>query len=262
MDSRKQILSDFYANCCNEDNRLIGDKHSQIEFITTTKYIDKYLMPGDKILEIGAGTGRYSIFYAQKGFCVNAIELVEHNLQIMKSKITPDLNITAEQGDALDLSRFADDTFDVCLVLGPLYHLYNQQDMVQAINEAIRVTKKHGIIFLAYLTSDSIMLDWAIDGHLIDGQNVDFDKNFKMINYPEGLFAAFYIKEFKKLMTNFNVKALKNITTDGVSHHIKDKINKLNDDEFNVWLKYHLSTCERFDLQGYGNHMLYICQKL
>jgi len=261
MSNRKKIINDFYANVCDEDNRLIKDKHSQVEFITTTKYIEKYLKQGDKILEVGAGTGRYSLYYAELGYEVNAVEYVNHNVKILKSKIKKGMKIKAEQGDALDLSRFEDNTFDVTLILGPLYHLYTLEDQKKAISEAIRVTKKNGIIMIAYLTSDSIMIDWALDGHLIDGQDIDFDKNFKMINYEEGLFSSFYVKEFKNLMKDFSVKYLKNIATDGISHHVDEKINKLTDEEFEVWIKYHLSTCEREDLQGYSNHMLYICKK-
>ena len=261
MSNRKKFLNDFYINVCDEDARLIKNKHSRVEFITTTKYIEKYLKQGDKILEVGAGTGRYSLYYAEKGFEVNSIEYVKHNVEILKSKIQKTMKIKAEQGDALDLSRFADNTFDVTLVLGPLYHLYTLEDQKKAISEAIRVTKKNGIIMIAYLTSDSIIIDWALDGHLIDGQNRDFDKNFKIINYEEGLFAAFYIKEFKNLMKDFDIKYIKNIATDGISHHVKNQIDSLTDEEFEVWIKYHLSTCEREDLQGYSNHMLYICKK-
>lgn len=261
MSNRKKFINDFYTKVCNEDVRLIKDKHSSVEFITTTHYVDKYLKQGDKILEVGAGTGRYSLHYAEKGYEVNAIEYVSHNVKVLKSKIKKGMEIKAEQGDALDLSRFPDNTFDVTLVLGPLYHLYTLEDQKKAISEAIRVTKKNGIIMIAYLTSDSIMVDWALEGHLIDGQDKDFDNNFKMINYEEGLFAAFYVKEFKNLMKGFDIKYLKSVAADGMSHHVDKKINKLTDKEFEVWIKYHLSTCEREDLQGYSNHMLYICKK-
>ena len=127
----------------------------------------------------------------------------------------------------------------------------------------MRVTKPGGIIMLAYLTSDSIMATWALGkGHLLDGYLTDFDESFKMINYEEGCFSAFYISEFKEIMSKFNINYLKNIATDGLAHHYKEQIDSLNSKEFNMWFKYHLSTCEREDLQGYSNHMLYICKKL
>lgn len=261
MDERTKNLNMFYSDKCDEDLRLTS-KHGSIEFITTTKYINELLKKGDRILEIGAGTGKYSLYYAEKGFKVNAIEFVNNNLNVLKGKITEDMDIVAEQGDALDLSRFDDNTYDVTLVLGPLYHLYDKKDIDKAISEAIRVTKKDGIIAIAYLTSDSIMVNWGLMGnHLIDGYPNDYDDNFKMINYPGGIFAAFYINEFKDIMSNYNVEYMKNIATDGLAHHLKEKIDSLTDEEFDIWLKYHLSTCEREDLQGYSNHMLYICKK-
>lgn len=259
--NRQEILNNFYNEDCAEDTRL-ESQHGQVEFLTTIKYIEEYLKPETKILEIGAGTGRYSLYYANKGYDVTAIEYVQHNDDILKSKIKDNMNIVAEQGDAVDLSRFENNTFDVTLVLGPLYHLYEDKDINKAIEEAIRVTKKDGIIAIAYLTSDSIMIDWSLMGdHLINGYPNDFDDNFKMTRYPQGVFAPFYISEFKNIMSKFNVELLHNVATDGFTHHVKDKIDSLSKEEFEVWMRYHLSTCEREDLQGYSNHMLYICKK-
>ncbi len=261
MKDRKEFLNEFYNESCHEETRLVS-KHGSVEFLTSDKYISSYLKKGDKILEIGAGCGKYSLHYADLGYKVASIELIERNLNVLKNGIKKGMDIEAYQGDAIDLSRFADNTFDVTLVLGPLYHLYESDDINKAISEAIRVTKKGGIICIAYLTSDSIMVGWALqDNHLLDGRGKDFDSNYKMINYPEGLFAAFYIKEFKELMSKYDVEYLKNIATDGMSDHFGDKIDSLSDEEFEVWLDYHFSTCEREELQGYSNHMLYICRK-
>ena len=122
------ILNAFYKEGYIEDDRLTRDKMHYIEFITTTSYIDKYLKSGDKILEVGAGTGAYSLYYANKGYQVDAIELVQANVNTMKTKITDTMNINAIQGNALDLSRYADESFDIVLLFGPLYHLKNDAD--------------------------------------------------------------------------------------------------------------------------------------
>ena len=258
---RDEVLNKFYNDSCNEDVRL-DSKHGQVEFLTTTKYIEEYLKPDSKILEVGAATGRYSLYYAKKGYNVTAIEYVDHNVEILKSKITDEMDIIAEQGDGCDLSRFEDNTFDITLVLGPLYHLFDDKDINSAIKEAIRVTKQDGIIAIAYLTSDSTMISWGLLGnHLIDGYPKFFDENFKIRRFPEGIFSHFYISEFKELMGNYNVELLHNVATDGFSFYVKDKIDSLTDEEFDTWMRYHLSTCEREDLQGYSNHMLYICKK-
>ena len=259
MDNREKILNDYYSNY-DEDSRLIKDNTHRLEFITTDTYINKYLKENDKILEVGAGTGRYSLYYASKGYDVTAIEYTDHNLEILKSHIVDGMNIRAEQGDAVDLSRFADNTFDVTLVLGPLYHLYENNDIKNAISEAIRVTKKDGYIYIAYITSDGVMSDWGID-HLIDGYPKDFDSSFKFNRFPEGVFAPFYISEFEDLMSKYDITFMHDVATDGIANIVSDKINNLTEEEFKVWSMYQLSICERRDLQGYSCHMLYICKK-
>ena len=259
MNKREEIINEHYKGY-DEDNRLVKDQTYNIEFLVSKEYIDKYLKKGNKILEIGAGTGRYSLYYAKQGYDVTAIEYVQHNLDILKSKITNDMTIRAEQGDAVDLSRFSDNTFDVTLVLGPLYHLYDDSDINKAISEAIRVTKKNGIIMLAYITSDGVFDHWGLN-HLFDGYPNYFDKNFKLIRYPEGIFAPFYISEFKDIMSKYDISFLHNVATDGIARLISEKINNLTEEEFNIWVKYQLSVCEREDLQGYSCHMLYICRK-
>ena len=141
--TKYQLLKDYYSTGV-EDKRLQADKAHQVEFLTTTRYIDKYLKHNDKILEVGAGTGAYSIYYAEKGYEVNSLELVPENINILKSKITKDMNINVTEGTALDLSCYEDNTFDMTLVLGPLYHLYTEEDKKKAIEEALRVTKPNG----------------------------------------------------------------------------------------------------------------------
>ena len=125
MNERNEVLNNHYNNY-DEDSRLIKNNSHMLEYITTTNYIYKYLKPNMKILEVGAGTGRYSLKYAKEGYEVYSIEYVNHNLEILKSKIEPNMNIKAELGDAIDLSRYEDNTFDITLVLGPLYHLYEK----------------------------------------------------------------------------------------------------------------------------------------
>ena len=133
-----------YYNKFNEEKRL-SSRHGQVEYITSMKYIHEYIesMDNPKILDVGAGTGRYSVALANEGYDVTAIELVRYNLGILKSKKS---TVKAYQGTALNLSRFEDDSFDVTLVFGPMYHLHAFDDKVKALNEARRVTRKDGII--------------------------------------------------------------------------------------------------------------------
>ena len=78
----QNILNQFYENY-DEDGRL-SSRYGMVEYLTTMCYIEKYLRPGMRILEIGAATGRYSHALAQQGYRVDAVELVQHNIEIFK----------------------------------------------------------------------------------------------------------------------------------------------------------------------------------
>lgn len=256
----EKILNDFYNNY-DEDSRLVRDKAHKVEYITTTKYIEKYLKIGDRILEIGAGTGRYSLNYAEKGYRVDAVELVKKNLDILKSKITDKMNINAIQGNCVDLNMYANNTFDITLVLGPLYHLYDDENINKAISEALRVTKKGGKIFLAYITDDAVVLSYGLRKGNMKKLKLLCDDNWNVKKIPEEIFSTYKVDNFTKLIDEFNVKRLETIATDGISANMQDYINKLDEEEFKIYLDYHLKNCMRKDLIGYSNHILEIVEK-
>lgn len=83
MSTREEIVKGFYGEI-EEEKRLTKSRHGQLEFATTMAYIHRYAKPGDRVIEIGAGTGRYSIFLAKEGMDVTAVELVEKNLSVLK----------------------------------------------------------------------------------------------------------------------------------------------------------------------------------
>ena len=78
----------------NEDSRLNHSKAARVEFVTTVHYIEKYLKGGDKILDIGAGAGEYSLYFARKGYEVSALELADANIAAFKKKLTPRIKLT------------------------------------------------------------------------------------------------------------------------------------------------------------------------
>ena len=130
----KDYLTNFYE-AYDEEGRL-GSKHGMVEYITTMKYIEKYLKPKMRILEIGAATGRYSHALAQRGYQVDAVELVEHNIEIFKQNTIEGEPVTITQGNAIDLSDFESDIYDITLLLGPMYHLFTREDQLKALSEA------------------------------------------------------------------------------------------------------------------------------
>ncbi|MBE5783519.1 MAG: class I SAM-dependent methyltransferase [Clostridiales bacterium] len=260
MSQRIKIVNAIYTNI-DEDTRLDRSRHGQMEYITTMEYIHRYASKGDKILEIGAGTGRYSVTLAKEGYNTTAIELVEHNLDILKAKSVGLKNLQAYQGDALDLSRFRDGAFDITLVLGPMYHLYDKNDVSKAINEAIRVTKKRGIVLVAFLSVYSVLFDY-FNGRFVEGIEENFTNDYFVKHFEEQLFTGYDIVEFERLFNDKQVDYLSTVAADSIlelAERGKDFV--MTDDEFKAFTKYHLATCEKRELLGCSSHLLYICRK-
>ena len=87
---------------------------------------------------------------AEFGYDVTALEYVERNLNILKSKVEKHHKIETILGDAMDLSQFKDESFDVILNMGPLYHFPNYEDRDRVVKESMRVLKKGGTAFFAF----------------------------------------------------------------------------------------------------------------
>ena len=258
METNRYII-DFY-NHYDEDSRL-APRHGMVEFLTTMRYIERFIRPGDRVLEIGAGTGRYSHALARQGYAVDAVELVEHNIEVFRQNTLLEENVRIVQGNALDLSAFPDRTYDIVLLLGPLYHLYNDEDKRQALREAIRVTKKGGVVFAAYVISDGCLLEMAFRHHKIDVAQYIKDglldgETFAAKSEPKDLFELVRKEDVDALMKAFPVTRLHYVATDGCAPLLQEEIDAMDDEAFQLYLRYHFAICEREDMLGVSNHVV------
>ena len=259
-----RYLTEYY-NGYTEDGRL-ASRHGSVEFLTTMRYIRKYIKPGDRVLEIGAGTGRYSHALAGQGYAVDAVELIEHNINIFRQKTVPGTQVSVLQGNAMDLSGFADSAYGITLLLGPLYHLFTAQDKHKAISEALRVTKPGGVVFAAYIISDASVL---FSGFMEKRYALaDFIKNgaidpqtFAARSAPELIFELVRREDIDALMRSFSVKRLHYVATDGHADHMREALDAMDDAAFDLFMRYHFATCERADMAGLSSHTLDIFTK-
>lgn len=257
-----KLLTDFYSNY-DEESRLLS-KHGQVEYLTTMRYIEKYLRPGMRILEVGAATGRYSHALAQMGYQVDAVELVQHNIILFNEKTKPGESVIVRQGDARDLSVFQDDTFDMTLVLGPMYHLFTEEDQKQALREAIRVTKPGGTVFAAYCGNEATMVQYCFGRGMIREEryrNLIDPVTFKASSDPAELFQLYRKEDIDALMAEFPVTRLHYIGTDMATNYMRETIDSMDEELFDQYLKYHFAICERADCVGTSHHILDISRK-
>lgn len=256
-------LRDYYENY-DEDSRL-RSKHGPVEFLTTMRYIEKYLSDNCRIIEIGAGTGRYSHALAQKGYRVDAVELIEHNIEIFKSKTQEGEDISIVQGNATDLSNFEDNTYDVTLLLGPMYHLFTVEEQKNALSEAVRITKKGGTIFVAYIGNDSVILQYCFGRGIINiepyASLVD-PVTFKADSDPSELFVLDRRENIESLTDGLPVERINFVGTDMATYYMRETVENMDDETFQKYLNYHFYICERQDMVGISNHFLDVLKKI
>jgi ubiquinone/menaquinone biosynthesis C-methylase UbiE len=251
-------IKKYYTKKYCEDIRLTKDNMHKAELILTFETIRKYLKSGMKILELGAGTGAYSIQLAKEGYDVTAVEIVKYNLDILKSKIKPKMKINPILGTATDLKRFTDEQFDIVLSLGPMYHL-SKKERLKSLKESIRVCKHNGILIFAFISNYICMADYF-------KKNVKALLNDKIINknnfhFIDNVFTFVTIPEIEDLFKKVKLQKLDLLSPDGISRLLTDEINKFNKKEFEFWLDYLRKTANNPSLIGYGTHALYVAKK-
>lgn len=258
-----------YYNKFNEDKRLLS-RHGRVEFYVTYTYIQRHLSAvlderkcaksDIKIMDIGAGTGAYCIPLAEEGYTVSAVEMVKHNLGILKKKTTM---VDARQGNACNMKKYADDTFDVTLLFGPMYHLFSNEDKIKALSEAKRITKPGGVIFVAYVMNEYGVITYCFkERHIREiMENHRLTEDFHTVSQVENLYDYVRIEDIDKLNQQCGLKRKMIISPDGAADYMRQYLNKLDEEEFQYFLDYQLSICERQDLIGAGAHTVDILIK-
>ena len=257
------FLEQYYNNY-DEEGRLLS-RHGQVEYLTKMKYISECLsgMTEPKLLEVGAGTGQYSVTLAKQGYQVTAVELIAHNLDILCSKLDGTEPILALQGNALDLSAFPDASFDLTMLLGPMYHLYTKADKLQALSEAVRVTKPGGYLLVAYCMNDPTVVQYVFGKNKLHEvmELHMLTSDWHCISEPKDLFEMVRTEEIAALDAEFPVERVKLIATDGATNYKREYIDAMDDATFEKWMEYHFAVCERQDLVGASHHTLDILRK-
>lgn len=259
-----------YYNKFNEDKRL-NSRHGQTEYVTSMKYLNEYLEKlmqkkgyTDKsqlsILDVGAGTGRYAVSLAKEGYAVTAVEPVKHNLMRLKKKSDKICGIC---GNALNLKKLADESFDLVIGFGPLYHLEAWEDKAKALSEMKRVLKPDGYLFVTYIMNEYAVLIYAIrEKHILEAmQSGALDEEFHCRGNADALYSFTRIEDMDKLNETLGLTLEKRFTSDGPANHMRRDLNALSQEEFEAFLQYQLCTCERKELLGASGHVVDILTK-
>lgn len=242
-----------------EDLRLLR-RHGIVEFEVTMHHLRRFLQPGQFLLDIGAGTGRYTSALMAEGYKVKAVELVRRNIEVFLKR-EPEADVV--QGDARNMAFLPDGIADVTLLLGPLYHLISDEEKLKALCEAKRVTKPGGVIFVAYLMNEYSILSYCFDedriGELLAKGQVD--KDFHIQAKDDELYDYVRIDDINRLNEKAGLERVTIFSPDGASDYIRTRLNRMNEETFAHFIKYQKCISERPDLIGAGSHVVDVVRR-
>ncbi len=252
-----------HYNKFNEDKRL-KSRHGMVEYINTVRRVREYIeLKGEniRIFDIGAGTGAYCGPLSEEGFEVFAVELIQHNLGRLKQKYP---KVNAHKGNALNLKKFKDESFDITLLFGPMYHLFGNADKQKALMEAKRVTKKGGIIFVAYLTNEYALITRGFkEHHILDAiKEGKVTSSFVVNNSEEDIYDYITLDDINNLNEKCGLVREKIFSPDGPADYMREQLKEMSEEEFSVFVDYQYKAGERYDLLGAGAHLVDVLKRV
>ncbi len=263
----KQIIKEYYnSNASGEWNRIVD----RPEFVITSRYLDRYINPGDKVLDIGGGPGRYSLHLAAKGASVTLFDLAEENLKFAQVQAAEQgLHIETVCGDACIADELVSGSFEHVLLMGPMYHLLDEADRIKAVNASLRLLKPGGVIFISFIS----MIAGVIFAMKIAPEIITSDVPAE-IEYRSSLYAgksfggdaftqAYFIDqhELSEFMGQFPLQKLHLFGQEGITSPCEGNIMSQPKEIVDAWMDFAEQLCEREELLSWSEHLMYVGRK-
>jgi S-adenosylmethionine-dependent methyltransferase len=260
-------VQNFYdENVKNEWERL-GIRH-RTEFAVIMRALKEFLPPTPaRVIDIGSGPGRYALFLANQGYGVTLVDLAEGNLAFAREKAR-ETGVKLEgvfQMNALDLSAFPAESFDAALLMGPLYHLWQESERLQALGEARRLLKPGGVLFATFISRFAPFRDAASKGMTwVLEKKPGFNENLLVtgLNVAEtdGFTDAYFAHpdEVIPLCESASFETIIRMGCEGMVGGHETYVNSLRGKDFEIWADLNYRLGKDPAAIGASEHILYI----
>jgi len=267
MDDSRDIIRNFYdQNSQQEWDRL--DRHP-FEFAITTRMMDRYIKAGDSILDIGGGPGRYSLHYLEKGNPVTLTDLSQGNIDFaMRLASERELPLRSLACDALLIQEYVEDKFDHVFLMGPLYHLLDEAERIQAVKSAIAMLKPNGILYASFLLMFSGIIYFLREAPELvvqPSEKVWLDAVRQQISWGGNAFTrAFFIDQDKVLpfMQQFDLEILHLFGQEGITSTHNYDLQMQPEEIQNAWINLSVDMCEIPKYLSHSEHAMVVARKL
>ena len=251
-----------------EGKRLSYTKAHETEFIITMHYLRKFLGAGAKIADIGAGGGTYTKALADEGYFVDAVELTPRYVEEMRDLFAGNEKIRVYEGNAKDLSFLQDNAYDIVLLMGPIYSIKDFEERKLACQEALRIVKPGGVVFVAFCLQDAPLIHemFMSEDPAEELKTIGYDRATALVTDNTGSSRILdTIAEVDKLTdavcADVHVYKVCRFAQDGLSQVIGKFVNSMRTESYEEWIQYLIATAERADLMGFSDHVVQVFGK-
>jgi S-adenosylmethionine-dependent methyltransferase len=274
MTEQDELVREFVESLYNRQPQREWehmDRHPT-EFAVTLRALAEHLPPAPaRVLDCGGGPGRYAIELTRQGYTVTLFDMSSGCLRLAAEK-AQEAGVTLaayEQGSATDPFRFPDETFDAVLLMGPLYHLLEETERLQALTEARRVLKAGGPLFAAFITRYAPIRYAATEEPRLPLEQPDLIKTILSTGRlpPRGEagseFVAYFAhpSEVVPLCRRAGLEVLTVLGVEGLVSTIEESVNALSGEAWDAWVDINYQVAPEASVHGGVDHLLVIAHK-
>ena len=266
MDETIKIIKEFYDTGVEGEWKRIANRP---EFLLTCRLIKRYIKPGDSVLDIGGGPGRYSLYLADMGCDVTLFDLSLENIKFAAERAAEQgVSLRTVEGDVREVDKLITEEFDHILLMGPMYHLLEEHDRVTAMKASLSLLKTNGDIFVSFINAFAGMIYYMkhMPDFSSDPCSEPFIKNvIEGKSYSGDAFTkAFFIdqKEVLPFMAQFPLKKMHYFGQEGVTAPCEINIMSQSQEVIELWLSFSEAVWEREEFLSYSEHLMYVGRKL
>jgi S-adenosylmethionine-dependent methyltransferase len=245
------------------------DRHP-LEFELTKRHIAEVLGPGSEILDLGGGPGRYSFHYAALGHAMTLVDLTPANIAFALAR-QEESGIRLREcrvGDARGLPFLADESFDLVLCMGPLYHLVKESDRAAAIAECRRLVRPGGHIVCTFITrmAQSMCLIKERPGEIAAWDRtlrIGIDTGLNDAQFDTGFTEAFFVEplEVEGMLEREDLEIVKIAGAEGFACQSEETLKSLDAEAFGKWVDLCFDYSTDRSTLGANEHIVAIARK-
>ena len=270
MQTDVETVQDYYNQNAELEWRRL-DEHP-FEFLLSTYMMERYIKPGDRVLDIGGGPGRYSIHFAKRGCDVPLVYLSPANVHLAQQKAAgPGVTIETHAANCLNLDTLPLGQFDHVFLMGPLYHLIDSDEQIRAVECALSQLKSGGKFYASFImTFAGILFDLKNGGNIvIDSTSPASSAIINAVvtgdDYRGKAFTRACLMHQRNILpflAQFPLKKLHFFGQEGILAPNEPELLQREPEEIACWLEIAKKYLEVPELLALSEHAMYIGEKV